>query len=302
MCECAFCRSSSTTDLPVYVRLTHPEKKFAFWVLVCNFDNLTIFKLENDNVSKSLNTFGHAVRNEYKRLGMSIPPHGEVDAFVKEIKSTDGTLKAYDDVAYELFSGKRPSPFPSRSIHQTLTCACRRDVVEMSAWVAPAVPRLNSREKPGNGSTQRSKRPKRTVHATAPGGSSSNGGAVVCHGFRERQIPPSSPLREDDLMEQSPTPYPEAELGGSTEEVQYILRARPEWDQEAVNELMRWGALPRLFKVGRTFQNHSKLDVECVFVQPSGRLTDTFKGKGQTILQPLFWIRRNYADQVSHLP
>ena len=60
-------------------------------------------------------------------------------------------------------------------------------------------------------------------------------------------------------------------LGGDADEVARILEARPQWDQETVEELIRWGATPRLHKVAQIVQKPTHRMARCTFVQPDGR-------------------------------
>ena len=309
MCECPFCTRPPTTELPVCVRLTHPQKDFAFWVMVCNFDKLSIFMLDA-NGGTDAKTFTNAITKEYKRLGIQVPDRSVLLAFSKEIKMSDGTLKDYDHVAHGIFSGKLPCTYPHFE-DQNLTSRCDRDagissVEEMMATTpapppAPAPSVLKKKKPPPSRSNNRSKRPLHTVHI------GSEGPTVVRHappppdrGVPPRS-PPRSPPRENDPMEICGTPYPASDLGGDPENVAFILDSRPEWDQEAVDELIRWGAKLPLLSVGKTFPRRHRVDVECVFLQPSGRTTQTFKGAPQTILQPLQWLRYAHSERVSHL-
>lgn len=45
---------------------------------------------------------------------------------------------------------------------------------------------------------------------------------------------------------------------GSVSHVVFVLKARPQWDQEAVEELLRWGATPPLHSVGRMIEKPTK--------------------------------------------
>lgn len=94
---------------------------------------------------------------------------------------------------------------------------------------------------------------------------------------------------EEEDMERVPHAPP---LGGDAVEVARILEARPQWDQETVEELMRWGATPRLLKVTQIVQKPSHRMARCTFVQPNGRLVPD-------IWVPYGVLRIDYASAVA---
>ena len=86
--------------------------------------------------------------------------------------------------------------------------------------------------------------------------------------------------------------YAPSSLGGDAGEVARILEARPQWDQETVEELMRWGATPRLRKVTQIVQKPSHRMARCTFVQPDGRLVPD-------VWIPYGDLRVDYPSQVA---
>lgn len=93
-----------------------------------------------------------------------------------------------------------------------------------------------------------------------------------------------------------PMPVTDAyDLGGDPDHVAEILEARPEWDQETVEELLRWGAKPRLVRVARVVEHVHYKTACCVFVQPTGRTVEN-------IWLPLGTLILEYPDHVRQLP
>ena len=93
-----------------------------------------------------------------------------------------------------------------------------------------------------------------------------------------------------------PLPVTEAyDLGGDPEHVAEILEARPEWDQETVEELLRWGAKPRLVRVARVVEHVHYKTACCVFVQPTGRTVEN-------IWLPFGTLLLEYPEHVRQLP
>lgn len=83
-----------------------------------------------------------------------------------------------------------------------------------------------------------------------------------------------------------------ASLGGDASKVAFILERRPTWDQETVDELLRWGAKPRMLKVEHVLQRRHFRVAECTFVHPDGRLVDD-------VWIPYGLVRRVYPDQAA---
>ena len=311
-CACVYCASPPGSTLPACVKLTHPDRSIAFWVWVtaADRDRFRLFK-EHHGRYKQYKSFDGAIRDECQRRGRAVHDPTVVEGFARELKLGDGTLAKWDDVWFGLFSGASAVDPPS----QIDTCECVEGVDGAAGVAGDAVTTMAElgleRVCPGRSgasrastSTQRrsvrTKRARTTVHADPEAGAAVSSRAVLV----DRERPPPSPSDEDeaDRMQVSgPASYSLQELGGSRAQVDFVLANRPEWDQEAVDELIRWGARPKLHRVYRTFPGPHKTDVECVFVQPSGRLTDQLRGVPHRILQPLAWLRMRYPEQVSHL-
>jgi len=88
--------------------------------------------------------------------------------------------------------------------------------------------------------------------------------------------------------------YDLAQLGGDDVEVRRIVQCRNKWDAEVVEELIRWGARPRLFKVHALYEGGAYVKAQCTFVQLDGRLV-------RDVWMPLEYLRMEYADHVRHL-
>ena len=73
--------------------------------------------------------------------------------------------------------------------------------------------------------------------------------------------------------ESPPRSYNVMMLGGHADKVGEILIARPNWDEEAIMDLLRWGAKPPLHKIVDTLETSERSEISCVFVQPDGSLT-----------------------------
>ena len=113
-------------------------------------------------------------------------------------------------------------------------------------------------------------------------------------------VPPrtkeSSTPQEDQVVDPSPkeVPYNLLDLGGAREQLQEILSARPQWDEETVEEILRWGGKPKLHKVHNTYDGGRFTKVRCTFVHPSGKLVEG-------VWLPLSILKAEYASRVSHL-
>ena len=91
-----------------------------------------------------------------------------------------------------------------------------------------------------------------------------------------------------------PTDETIARLGGCPDKVRYIVESRDVWDEEVVEELIRWGARPELHSVGETVQRRWFTSVECTFVQPDGRLVPH-------VWLSLDYLKQDYPAHVAHL-
>ena len=91
-----------------------------------------------------------------------------------------------------------------------------------------------------------------------------------------------------------PTDETVARLGGCPDKVRYIVESRDVWDEEVVEELIRWGARPELHSVGDTVQRRWFTSVDCTFVQPNGRLVPH-------VWLSLDYLKQDYPAHVAHL-
>ena len=112
---------------------------------------------------------------------------------------------------------------------------------------------------------------------------------------QEQAAPPAQlDVDMDDPPHGEYAPYPPSELGGSWEEVSEILACRPSWDEETVEELLRWGARPKLHRVFNSYEGPWYTRVRCSFVQPTGCLVEN-------VWLPLSILKSEYASAVAHL-
>ena len=88
--------------------------------------------------------------------------------------------------------------------------------------------------------------------------------------------------------------YTVEELGGDREEVQRIVDCRSRWDAEVVEELIRWGAKPKLLHVHSVFRGGAYVKVQCTFVQLDGKLVGD-------VWMPLEYLRMEYSKHVRHI-
>lgn len=102
------------------------------------------------------------------------------------------------------------------------------------------------------------------------------------------QRPAKSPRLEEHVYS-----YTVASMGGDAERVRFIVDARPVWDQETVEELMRWGATPRLVRVHQVRETGHRI-ARCTFAQPDGRFVEN-------VWLPLGDLRLDYPEHVRHL-
>jgi len=99
----------------------------------------------------------------------------------------------------------------------------------------------------------------------------------------------------NDALAQMHLAYTVDELGGDPVEVGRILECRRKWDSEVVEELIRWGARPKLFEVRSVYDVGAYVKVQCTFVQLDGRLV-------HDVWMPLEYMRMDYASHVRHIP
>lgn len=101
-------------------------------------------------------------------------------------------------------------------------------------------------------------------------------------------------LEHDDSDDDGDLSYPSSELGGSVEDVAFVLHARPAWDEETVIALLEAGATPRLLCVGDVYRGGRFPKVKCTFVQPNGV-------KVPGVWLPLGFAKACYPKECAHL-
>lgn len=104
--------------------------------------------------------------------------------------------------------------------------------------------------------------------------------------------PPLSPSHSgcEEVMRK----YPVTELGGHEDEVARILATFPTWNAEVIEELLHWGATPRLVAVNHTYRHGEATRAVCTFAQPDGRLV-------RNVVVPLGVLKLEYPTQTEHL-
>jgi hypothetical protein len=107
--------------------------------------------------------------------------------------------------------------------------------------------------------------------------------------------PPASPDASPPMTTTNKgVPYNILDWGGARAQIQEILLARPVWDEETVEEILRWGGTPKLHQVHNAYEGGLFTKVRCTFVHPSGALVEN-------VWLPLSILKAEYGKQVSHL-
>lgn len=106
--------------------------------------------------------------------------------------------------------------------------------------------------------------------------------------------PPPRSDPSDDMMDVSYPAYDLLELGGDHDNITNILNIRPSWDQETLDELISWGANPKLHEVHQTFYNGKFTKVRCTMVHPSGSLV-------KNMWLPLSVLKNMYPSYVTYV-
>jgi hypothetical protein len=92
------------------------------------------------------------------------------------------------------------------------------------------------------------------------------------------------------LYLKTPQPYDPAKLGHPhmADEYRRIADLNPTWDEEMIEELIRWGGPPPLHSIGRERERGPCVEWNCTFVDHRGRLVpNVWMGKG--------WMAARYA-------
>ena len=106
--------------------------------------------------------------------------------------------------------------------------------------------------------------------------------------------PPASPDVSPPPTTTKGVPYNLLDSGGARAQIQEILLARPVWDEETVEEILRWGGKPKLHQVHNAYEGGLFTKVRCTFVHPSGALVEN-------VWLPLSILKAEYGKQVAHL-
>jgi hypothetical protein len=213
----------------------------------------------------------------------------EMDETQVVVKSTSKTGHFEPLSTIQAKVGKSQSILPS---NLSKNCICRSDFFQTSPefFIMPKLNTTTIKRKKSVSSTEKNK-----FACLSRQGEQSTSNT-------DKQAVSSSSIQDveiDDLdlsskKEQNIILNGKYELGGSQEEVNHILCARPKWDEETVTELLRWGARPKLERVHNTYEGAKFTKVRCTFVQLSGELVEN-------IWLPLSILKAEYPREVSHL-
>lgn len=109
-----------------------------------------------------------------------------------------------------------------------------------------------------------------------------------------RMSPPERPVSPMLVEEEASgsAAYELRSIGGSEQDVMEAHAARPEWDQEVVEEILRHGAVPPLKEVRSVVERPQYREAECIFILPSGAET-------QPIFLPMSIVIAKYRSKVA---
>ena len=296
-CTCVFCTSTPCDTLPVPILVVHPQQTFWVWMTSSTPMRLhiTVTNHRHGGVySKPLHSFLHAVQFVTNKVNVDLSTTHML------VKTMSGELVPIQDLD-QCFQNRKVGP-PS---HIGDSCFCKRyifrEIMDTTETVplAMAVPQGRRRAK------------KRTSGSVSPCSKKACTGTDGSDTMIARLLRPLCVADDDEYKEKRRSQGPVVEedqrgeidgggryhlleRGGSASHIRNILAVRPVWDEETVEELLRWGGRPQLHGVHNVFESKWFTRVRCTFVHPSGALV-------RDIWLPLSILKAKYPDETVHL-
>ena len=299
-CTCVFCTSSPCDTLPMPILVVHPPQ--TFWVWMTSWTpmrlHITVTNHRHGGVySKPLHSLLHAVQFVTKNVNVDL---STTHMFMKTIF---GELVPVEDLD-QCFQNQKAT-LPS---HIGDSCFCERFTPEEIMDTTKTIPlamaapqaRRRAKKRASNVEMVSSSRSKKTcIETDASGTLIARLLRPLCvteRDMNDNEVRRGQELNEEDEKDKETNDgeYDLLERGGSTSHIRNILTVRPTWDEETVEELLRWGARPQLHGVYNVFENRWFTRVRCTFVHPSGTMVPD-------IWLPLSILKAKYPDETAHL-
>ena len=283
-CACTFCAWRGGLTLPMPVLLVHPRRLFSAWVWVTSRQPLRIFV---NGYDQPMASFEQAMRHIALYVVCKDLREVDVKALRRLVHGANGGLEALD-----LARLVGPNS-PAVPLHPDASCECRRVVGETTTTftvVSPLPAASQSRRKrlPGDPPVSRQRKVCARASAPMPVQMDTSPSCATAP-------PPTNSSSEDERNDVGGRHlvYDLLAQCGNNPHVASILDARPIWDAEVIEELIRWGAKPLLKRVHETFPG-TFTKARCTFVQPDGTLVPN-------IWLPLGYLKSAYRSHVDHL-
>ena len=251
-CSCPFCMETPCAPkLPLPLRMETPDGTAAHWAWLTELDDKTM-KLE---VMKSV---------------------GNLQSFTCICVATRTVCPGYD-------MNRATRPELKKRWHAMLKGVGKVSLSELgkhgvsgrvkrlpAAWTGTSVCHAPRSPAGATGAAKESA-PPRAPHPPAAAGAAKESAPPRVRPKQKKPMQSEGGQKPIKKGKDSHTGDTSVPLGGDADEVARILEARPQWDQETVEELIRWGATPRLHKVAQIVQKPTHRMARCTFVQPDGR-------------------------------
>ena len=262
-CQCVYCLSQPCVRLPVPLLFVSSRNDLAFWAWLAGVSPLRLvlmFVKNGKPNSKVARSVSEAVRFVATHIvGKSISESDLTDVKILYKGKDGGNVQLLSRQLKITFEVPHPvPPLPPLDESTFRSCICSREC-SITCILSPRSPPLSSGKRVSN--------------------PPSNSGKRACVSAHEGE----------DVH----PPYDLLRRGGSVDEIRSILECRPVWDLETINELLRWGARPKLTRVGDT--RHTRYtEVMCFFLHPTGVPAAPF-------WIPLSLLRSIYPREVAHI-
>jgi hypothetical protein len=304
-CSCIFCTSEPCDTLPVPVLIVHPNRLLSFWVWMTSLHPMKLYITVKDNHNgvypKPLKSLEEAIRYASKLFNIEVSASDIPKARIV-VKSTSAS-SGFECVTNLDQSFRGPRAIMPPNIGESCLCKSGSFQTSSSFTLMPrrstkAPAKAQTKRAPDSSSNRPSKKtcqegmiakfmsPSNVSNANT---SHSPVQDVETSAFPDVEMnDASSPSKEEGI------PYNLLQLGGSQGQINEILAARPTWDEETVEELLRWGARPKLHRVHNVYEGGQFTRVRCTFVHPTGKLVEN-------VWLPLSILKAEYAREISHL-
>ena len=273
-CACPYCTSSPARSLPVVAKVLTNEFSFWVWVDSCSPMRALIFVRGEDGkvIAKPVQNLDVAARLVAREVFHTRLRPSDESTMEVYVRTAHGEERLFAALQKRLSTTRRKTEPP-----EGFDCICTRQASPVHRkrplHAAPVPPRAPPLREGGTTPSRRaSVAPVSEAMQISPNGSP-NGS------------PPGPPPSTDayDLLSR----------GGDREELANIMQLRPRWDQETVEEVLRWGGRPKL-ECHELIRGRQKDEVRCTVWHPGGSVVDN-------IFLPWPVLRAEFASETRHL-